>query len=106
LAGIVCYASIVVLGGFGPRLTQTITALVGCGALIFLTFVAQYTLFLPVAGEQVTGLVANLILLWSVPVEGHIIARAIDRHWYTGILIAITVFILQYILYSFIAPAS
>lgn len=106
LAGIACYAAIVVFGGFGPRLTQTVTALVGCGALIFLTFVAQYVLFLPVAGEQMTGLVANLILLWSVPVEGHIIARAIDRHWYTGILIAITVFILQYILYSFIAPAS
>ena len=106
LAGIACYATIVVLGGFGSRLTQTVTALVGCGALIFLVFVAQYVLFLPVAGELVTGLVANLILLWSVPVEGHIIARAIDRHWYTGILIAITVFILQYILYSLIAPAS
>jgi hypothetical protein len=105
VAGLACYAAIVVLGGFGPRLTQTLTALVGCGALIFLTFVAQYVLFMPIAGDLVTGLVANLILLWSVPVEGHIIARAIDRHWYTGILIAITVFVLQYILYSLVAPA-
>jgi hypothetical protein len=104
-SGITCYAAVVVFGGFAPRLTQTLTALVGCGALIFLVFVAQYTLFLPIAGDLITGLVANLILLWSVPVEGHIIARAIDRHWYTGILIAITVFALQYILYSFIAPA-
>ena len=39
-AGIACYAAIVVLGGFAPRLTQTLTALVGCGALIFLIFVA------------------------------------------------------------------
>ena len=28
-------------------------------------------------------------MLWSVPVEGHIIARAIDRHWYLGIAIAV-----------------
>ena len=105
IAGIACYAAVVVLGGFGSRLTQTLTALVGCGALIFLVFVAQYVLFRPIAGDVVTGLVANLILLWSVPVEGHIIARAIDRHWYTGILIAIAVFILQYILYSLVAPA-
>jgi hypothetical protein len=105
IAGITCYAAIVILGGFAPRLTQTLTALVGCGALIFLVFVAQYALFLPVAGDLVTGLVANLILLWSVPVEGHIIARAIDRHWYTGILIAITVFIFQFVLYSLVAPA-
>lgn len=104
ITGISCYASVVVLGGFSPRLIQTVTALIGCGAIIFLTFVAQYILFLPFVGEEVSGLAANLILLWSVPVEGHIIARAIDRHWYVGILIAISVFVLQYILYSLMAP--
>jgi hypothetical protein len=40
------------------------------------------------------------MLLWSVPVEGHIIARAMGRHWYIGILIAITVFVLQFVIYS------
>jgi hypothetical protein len=54
----------------------------------------------------VTGLVANLILLWSVPVEGHIIARAISRHWYIGVLIAIAVFVLQYILYNAVASEA
>ena len=106
IAGIVCYVSVVVLGGYTTRLTQTMTALIGCGALIFLIFVAEYVLFLPIAGDKVTGLIANLILLWSVPVEGHIIARAIDRHWYIGILIAITVFALQYILYNLVTSAS
>jgi len=33
-----------------------------------------------------------------VPVEGHIIARAIDRHWYVGIVIAVGVFIFQYVI--------
>lgn len=106
IAGIVCYVSVVVLGGYTTRLTQTMTALIGCGALIFLIFVAEYVLLLPIAGDKVTGLIANLILLWSVPVEGHIIARAIDRHWYIGILIAITVFALQYILYNLVTSAS
>jgi len=104
-AGIACYVAVLILGGFAPRLTQTVTSIIGCGALIFAAFVALYVLLLPIAGEQVTGLVANLVLLWSVPVEGHIIARAIDRHWYIGILIAITVFVLQLIVYSLVAAS-
>jgi hypothetical protein len=103
IGGIVCYVAIVVLSGHSERLVQTVTALIGCGALIFLAFVAEFVLFTPFVGERLTGLVANLILLWSVPVEGHIIARAIDRHWYIGILIAIAVFALQFILYNVVA---
>lgn len=105
MVGIVCYAAVVVLGGYSERLLQTVSALIGCGALIFLAFVAEYVLFTPFVGERLTGLVANLILLWSVPVEGHIIARAIDRHWYIGIVIAIAVFALQLVLYKVIAAA-
>ncbi len=60
-------------------------------------------LLLPLLGTVVTGLIANLILLWSVPVEGHIIARAIDRDWYIGILIAVLVFGLQLIIYQIIS---
>lgn len=104
MAGIVCYAVVVVMSGYSARLLQTVTALIGCGALIFLTFVAEFVLFTPFVGERLTGLIANLILLWSVPVEGHIIARAIDRHWYIGFLIAIAVFALQYIFYNVVAP--
>ena len=106
MTGIVCYAAVVVLGGHSERLLQTITALLGCGALVFFAFVAEYVLFRPFVGERLTGLVANLILLWSVPVEGHIIARAIDRHWYIGISIAIAVFALQYILYNLVATGN
>jgi hypothetical protein len=105
LAGIVLYALIVVVSGRGERLIQTIAAIVGCGALIFFIFIAEYVLFTPFVGERITWLVANLILLWSIPVEGHIIARAIDRHWYIGISLAIAVFALQLVMYSFIAQA-
>ena len=106
IVGIACYSVVVVLGGYSSRLLQTITTLIGCGALIFLAFVAEYVLFRPFMGERITGLIANLILLWSVPVEGHIIARAINRHWYIGILVAIAVFALQYILYNLVAAGS
>lgn len=106
IVGIASYAVVVVLGGYSERLLQTITTLIGCGALIFFAFIAEYVLFRPVVGERVTGLVANLILLWSVPVEGHIIARALNRHWYIGILIAIAVFALQYVLYNLVAAES
>jgi len=103
--GLACYAALVVVSGHSDRLSQTMSAIIGCGALISLAFVAEYVLFLPILGGGATGLIANLVLLWSVPVEGHIIARAINRHWYLGILIAIGVFALQYFVYSLIAPA-
>ena len=54
--------------------------------------------------KNVADLISYLVLLWSVPVEGHIIARATDRHWYFGFLIAFTVFLLQIELSSFFNP--
>lgn len=106
LAGILMYSVVLVASGRAERLLQTLSAIIGCGALIFLVFVAEYVLFTPFVGERLTWIGANLILLWSVPVEGHIIARAIDQHWYIGIVIAISVFVLQLILYSYIASAN
>lgn len=103
--GVICYASLVVVSGHAERLTQTISAIIGCGALITFIFIAEYVLLLPLFGPVTTGLLANLILLWSVPVEGHIIARAIDRDWYIGILIAVLVFGLQLIIYKVITAS-
>ena len=103
LVGILCYAGVVVLSGHASRMLQTVLAILGCGALIMLAFVSEYVLFLPFLGDVPTGLIANLILLWSVPVEGHIIARAMGRHWYIGIIVAIAVFVLQYLIYSVVA---
>ena len=42
----------------------------------------------PIAGEAYAALLGTLILLWSVPVKGHIIASAIETQWYIGTLIA------------------
>ena len=69
-------------------------------------FVAGSALLAPLASADVASLVTTLILLWSIPVEGHIIARAIDRHWYVGVVAAMAVFIFQLFLYSLIVPAA
>jgi hypothetical protein len=106
VVGLACYAITVIVSGYRGRVLQTVSAILGCGALIAFAFVAEYVLFRPFLGESITGIVAQLILLWSVPVEGHIISRAISRHWYIGIVIAIIVFILQYLIYRLMTTTA
>ena len=104
--GLACYASIVVLTGHTPRLLQTVTAILGVGAAINFLFVAGNVFLSPFLSENLTRLVVTLILLWSIPVEGHIIARSIDRHWYIGIVAAMAVFVFQLFVYSLLKPAA
>ena len=106
LVGVVCYATVVVVNGRGARMAQTIAAIIGCGAIILLAFVVGYAVLDPLLGDGASSAIANLIMLWSVPVEGHIIARAIDRHWYIGILIAVGVFVLQLFIYQLMTTSN
>jgi len=106
LVGLGCYAAIVVASGKAPRLMQTATAVLGCGALLSLFFIAGNVFLAPVLGENLADIITTLILLWSIPVEGHIVARAIDRHWYVGVVAAMAVFVFQLFLYSMINPAA
>lgn len=94
--GIAFYGAIVFLTGHSARLLPTLSAIIGCGSLITLLFVAEWLLFEPLFGRQFAVLVAQLIIFWAVPVEGHIMARAIDQHWLVGIVIAVLAFTLQY----------
>ena len=89
------YAAVVVLSRRSSRLLQTITAILGCGALLQFTFAAGHVFLTMIIGKNLAALINYLILLWSVPVEGHIIARASDRHWTIGLLIAAAVFLIQ-----------
>jgi hypothetical protein len=91
-----CYALVFVMARFGHRLAQAMTAIVGCGALIFLGQVAGLIFLTPFLGVALAQLFIYLLLAWSVRVKGHIIARTIDCNWYLGVLIAISVFVLQY----------
>lgn len=106
VVGLLCYAAIVVLSGKSARLMQAIMALLGCGALISLLFVACNVLLSSFLGDTIVNLIVTLILLWTVPVEGHIISRTIDRHWYVGVVIAMAIFVFQLLLYSVMDPAT
>lgn len=95
LLGIFFYGAVIYVAGFAGRLLQTISAIIACGSIITLLFVAEYVLFAPLLGDDVAGVVATLIIFWSVPVEGHLISRAIQQHWFVGITVAMAAFILQ-----------
>ena len=105
-AGLACYAAVVVLARRRARILQTISAVLGCGALLNLAFVVGNLFLTPLVGNNLTNLVVTLILFWSIPVEGHIIARAIDRHWYAGFVIAMAVFVFQLIIFGLLNPPT
>ena len=99
LLGYVFYGSVLVVAGFLNRLGQTISSIMACGSILTVLMVFAYVMLSPFLGARIAALVATLILFWSVPVKGHIIARAIDRHWYLGIAISMAIFVLQYAIY-------
>ncbi len=104
LIGVFCYMAVLLVTGHSSRSLQAASAIIGCGALISLAQVAELVIFTPFLGAVLTDLVAWLLLFWSVPVKGHIIARAIDSHWYAGIVIAMAIFLLQFAFTSAVAP--
>lgn len=99
-----CYYAVVVSTGHSGRMLQTLTALIGCGALMALCFTAALVTIGQLAGPVFISMLAILYLIWSMSVEGHIIARAIDRVFYIGVLIAFAIFIFQYAALNLILP--
>jgi hypothetical protein len=96
LLAMAMYAGVLFVSGHANRFLQAVSAIVACGAILGLLFVTSYLLLSPVIGSDIAVVLATLFIFWSVPVEGHIIARAIERDWYLGIAIAMLVFIAQY----------
>lgn len=104
--GLLTYSIIVVAHGKSARLLQMLTAVLGIGAMLQFLFVAGHVFLTPFLGKNIAALISYLILLWSVPVEGHIIARTVNREWYIGLLFAIAVFFIQVQLSSVFNPAE
>ena len=101
-----CYYGVLVSTGHGERMLQTLTALIGCGALMALCFTAALVSIGQLAGPVFISMLAIMYLIWSMSVEGHIIARAIDRPFYIGVLIAFAIFIFQYASLNLILPRA
>lgn len=92
--------------GFSRRLVPTIASIMACGSILTLAAVAVSLLLSPLFDRATVATLYLLIAFWSVPVKGHIIARAIEQHWFVGNAISVTVFILQYLaLQSLTGPA-
>jgi hypothetical protein len=93
--GLLFYGGVLFVSGYAGRMLQTLSAIVACGALITTMYVVAFLLLEPLFGRELAGIAGLLILFWSVPVEGHIIARAIQQHRLVGITIAVVAIILQ-----------
>ena len=94
-AGILVYAAVIVLAGRAERMLVAVSCVVACGSLLTILFALEFALFAPLLGRVEAGAIASMIILWSVPVEGHIMSRTIGCHWLIGIMIAIASFVTQ-----------
>jgi hypothetical protein len=101
-----CYYAVLAGTGNSERIMQTLTALIGCGALMALCFTASLVTIGQLAGAAIITMLAIAYLIWSMSVEGHIIARAIDRAFYIGVFIAFAIFVFQYAALTLILPGS
>ena len=100
--GVLVYGWIVVLRGRGARLLQAMSAIIGCGGLLAVFRAILYWGLATPLGPAFVSFLVYGFLLWSLSVKGHIIASAIDTHWYIGALIAVGVFSLQLVINTFI----
>lgn len=104
LLGLASFALIIGLSGFRARLLQAISAIIGCGALIFIAQVAGLIFLTPFVGGALVQILIWLLLIWSVRVKGHIVSCTIDCERHIGLLIAIAVFVLQYAVAKALTP--
>ena len=93
------YFIVLSVAGYSQRFLQCATAVLGADALLTLFYLGGFLAIDFVADRSTAWFLAWLISCWSVSVEGHIIARAIDRHWIVGIVIALASYILLLLTY-------
>ena len=91
------YSTVVYFAGFSDRIVQTITAIIGCGALLSVLFAVTYSGLGPLLGRAFLELMVYGFVLWSLSIKGHILATAINTRWYLGALIAASIFFGQLI---------
>jgi len=98
------YAVVVKVFDRSERLLRALTAILGCGAIFGAALFAGRYILTTVLALPETPLFSELVLLWSILVEGHIIARTIDRQWVIGFLIALAVLIGQLQMFAALKP--
>ena len=106
--GYLLYWMVLLATGFAHRLLPTVSSIMACGSILTIAMVVTFVVLEPLLGRNTAALLAWLVLIWSVPVKGHIIARAIEKHWYVGITIALAIYLVQRFVYDALttAPAA
>ena len=94
--------------GFRHRYQQTLIALLGISALFALLFVPLSVWLDAVQPEQVGATVLTLslyaVLLWWLSIAGHIVSRAIEIPYFSGIMVAVVYFIAQIAIFVRLFP--
>jgi len=103
--GYVLYWMVLLATGYAHRLVPTVASIMACGSILTFAMVLAFVILAPLIGSSNAALLAWFVLIWSVPVKGHIIARAIGRHWYAGITIALVIYLLQRYAFDSLASA-
>lgn len=94
------YFAVLWIAGFRQRFVQTMTAMFGADVVLTIIHLMVYLIVGLLTDRNSALLLVQFITLWSIPVQGHIIARAIERHWLLGIGIALSGFILSLFTYA------
>lgn len=100
------YVAVLMLRGFGQRSRQVLAAIAGSDVILTLIYLFVFFLVRTVTDEATALGIALLISFWSVPVQGHIVSRAIECHWGVGILISLILHILLNFMYFHLVKPS
>jgi hypothetical protein len=93
------YFVVLHVSGYPERFLQCAIAILGADALLTVSYLGGFLAIELVADRATAFSLAWFVSCWSVSVEGHIIARAIERHWVVGIAIALASYILLLLTY-------
>ncbi len=105
------FGAVVVLYGKRPRLLQTMTALLGTGALLSLAALpfTAWMRMLEMTGRPGVGVPAlgiYFVVLWSISVTGHIVHRALGIPFVGGLIIGVTYFVLNLATFASLFPSE
>ena len=95
LLALLFYSGVISAFGFPRRVRQSLSSIIACGSIIAAAAAVVHAVLAPMIGNGSANAIYTLIWFWSVPVKGHIVALAINQHWFVGVTIAMAAFIMR-----------
>jgi hypothetical protein len=98
------------LTSFRSRFRQTLTALLGIGALLSLATLPFSVWHEATLNAQPPNLVPTavilMIMLWALAIDGHILARALSRPFAVGLVVAVAYFFIHMVVLFELRPLT